>query len=68
MVEGIENGKCPQHSGVRTELDHLTDSDRRQWCAIDGIRRTLTSTLTAVIITLLVGIVNLAIILARGGQ
>lgn len=61
----MDNGTCNKHSGVCSELSHLTTSDVKQWESIDAIKNTLTKTLTAIVITLIVGIVNLITMLVK---
>lgn len=67
MADKLDNGSCSKHSGVCAEISHLEVSDRDQWVAINSIKGTLTSTLTAVIITLIVALLNLGMMLYRTG-
>lgn len=58
---------CTAHSGVDTALNYLGKNTEKQWTEIDNMKKRSLIILTAVIVTLVGVLANLALLLASHG-
>ena len=61
-----DNHACPDcraHSGVKSDITHLSRSDKSQWDEINGIKKRSFHTLVGVVLTLLAAIINIGLAL-----
>lgn len=56
---------CQDHSGVCSEVSHLSHSDNRQWKEINNMKRLLIGTLVSGVFTLLGVVINLTLYIVR---
>jgi len=58
---------CRAHSGVKSDITHLSNSDKSQWDEINGIKKRSFHTLLGVVLTLVAAIINILIaVYSRG--